>query len=309
MVRCRGFEETAKFLGHSAVFLTITCPSRFHRFSGRGVLNPNWAGATPGDAQKYLCATWARIRAEWHRQGIAPYGFRVAEPHHDGCPHWHILLFAAEDQLGWFKPSREIKNLRDSGTGLIGIAGRYALADNPDEKGALKHRFTCERIDTGKGSATGYIAKYISKNIDGLKEDGSPVGLDFASGTNAEGSSFRVRTWASVWGIRQFQQIGGPSVTVWRELRRLDEDQQAQGNTERELVEHPRSAADRGLWSVYWLMQGGPETSRGAHLLKPYYEVDELGVYGDRRRRVKGLECASQDRVMHTVTRQHRWTV
>ena len=309
MVRCRGFEEVATFVGHEAVFLTITCPSRFHRFNGQGLPNPLWTGATPSDAQRYLCTVWARIRAEWKRQGISPYGFRVAEPHHDGCPHWHILLFAPAHQVGWFVPRRAVAGREDAGAGLVGVAGTYALADSPEEKGAMKHRFSCERIDTAKGSATGYIAKYISKNIDGLKDDGSSVGLDFASGSNADTSCSRVRTWASVWRIRQFQQIGGPSVTVWRELRRLDADAQAQGNAQRELIEHPRSAADRGLWSVFWLLQGGPETLRQAHSLKPFYETTDRGRYGDQRRRVKGVCCTTESGTYATVTRQHEWKV
>ena len=304
MVRCRGFEETAKFYGHEAVFLTLTAPSRFHRFSPSGQPNPKWAGETPKDAQKYLTEVWARIRAAWNRRGIVPYGFRVAEPHHDGCPHWHILLFCPPGLVGWYEPTRAVSRGRLShhqGAGLVGIAGKYALADSPMEPGAMDHRFTYKLIDPSKGSATGYIAKYIAKNVDGIGETGDGVGMDFASGKTAQDASARVRVWASTWGIRQFQQIGGPSVTVWRELRKL-----AEGTVQNDLFEAPRAAADRSLWALFWVLQGGPDAGRVA-LLKPQWDDSTTGRYGDAVRRVVGVTDA--DKVQACQTRLTEWRV
>ena len=266
---------------------------------------------SPKDAQRYLCKLWARIRAEWNRSGFAPYGFRVAEPHHDGCPHWHILLFAPAHHVGWFVPRRLIAGREDHGTGLVGIAGAHALSDSGGEAGAIKHRFSLERIDTSKGSATGYIAKYISKNIDREKEDGAAVGLDFASGKPATDASKRVRTWASTWGIRQFQQIGGPSVTVWRELRRLAKDAE-QPVVQLDLVEGPRSAACRAMWALFWFLQGGPDVSRSELTLRPMYEAEGQGKYGDAAKRVRGVLARDDDNggIEHCqVTRIHTWTV
>jgi hypothetical protein len=147
-------------------------------------------------AQQYrLPDALTLIRAELHRRGIQPYGFRVVEPHHDGTPHWHLLLFM---------PPEHRATVRE-------VMRHYALQEDGDEPGAALHRFKAIAIDPDKGTAAGYIAKYIAKNIDGhaLEKDL----LDKPAQQAAE----QITTWATTWGIRQFQQIGGPSVTVWRQ--------------------------------------------------------------------------------------------
>ncbi|HJV86927.1 MAG TPA: replication endonuclease [Noviherbaspirillum sp.] len=213
MLRIRGFEEIADSLKHVGMFWTITCPSKFHSVGGA---NAKYNGATPRDAQAYLCKVWARIRAALKRKGIQPYGFRIAEPHSDGCPHWHMLLFIA--------PEHE--------TAMSDIVKAHALREDGTEEGAQKNRVKLVRIEAGKGTAAGYIAKYVSKNIDGYGvgdhkafEDGRTYIVQTDIFGNAEiTASERVTYWSQVWGIRQFQQIGGAPVGVWREMRRVAEE-------------------------------------------------------------------------------------
>ncbi|MCP6623627.1 replication endonuclease, partial [Klebsiella pneumoniae] len=74
------------------------------------------------------------------------------------------------------------------------------------EPGAAQYRFTDKPLDEEFGSATGYIAKYISINIDGYGMDGE---FDHESGNPVKELAKRVRAWASRWCIRQFLLIGG----------------------------------------------------------------------------------------------------
>lgn len=93
MVRMRGFEDLAKDMGCAGEFYTITAPSAYHAVHSRGGFVKQWNGSDPRTTQKYLCKVWARARAALKREEISVFGFRVAEPHHDGTPHWHMLLF------------------------------------------------------------------------------------------------------------------------------------------------------------------------------------------------------------------------
>lgn len=70
-------------------------------------------------------------------------------------------------------------------------------------------RFDWKEIDPTKDNATGYIAK----NIDAEHVDG-----DEKAGTKADQGAQHACAWASWWGIRTFQQIGGTPIGIWREL-------------------------------------------------------------------------------------------
>ena len=246
MIRVKGFEMVASQVGHVGEFYTLTTPSRMHACLHNGKPNPRFDGTTIQEAQEYLAHNWGLIRAEFHRRGIQPYGFRVVEPHHDGTPHWHLLLFMPDKHR---EAARQIMRY-------------YALLDNGNEAGAQTHRFKAIAIDPEKGTAAGYIAKYIAKNIDGYALDQDSYGND------AHKAAERITSWANTWGIRQFQQIGGPSVTVWRQLRKLYRT----NNIELEVARRSAAASD---WAAFMLAMGSPESPRHAQPIKPLYERNE----------------------------------
>ncbi|MBK8454115.1 MAG: replication endonuclease [Thiofilum sp.] len=293
MVRMRGFENAAKALGHVGMFYTLTCPSKYHAKTistgGKAIANPTYNGTNPRQAQAYLSTLWKRIRASFKYYELNVYGFRIAEPHHDGTPHWHLLLFMAKQDR--YEVTRLMRE--------------YALSEDGNEKGAFKHRFTVVKIDTTKGSATGYIAKYVSKNIDGVGVD-----EDFESGKSASDSASRVRAWASLWGIRQFQQIGGAPVGVWRELRRI----KAENDLEHDLLKQAYRAADGGDWERYLIAQGGVCVPRSLRPLKLYTlaRIDSstgevlTNKYGEVVAKVKGISLWSNPTI---ETRVHTWRI
>jgi hypothetical protein len=292
--RARGFENLAKDEGHEALFITITCPSKYHRaFSKSGAPNPKWEGLMPDEANAYLNHQWQKTRAELKRNNINPYGFRVVEPQHDGTPHWHMLFFIEAEKL---------EAMQD-------IIRHYALEVDGDENGAAENRCDFKKIDPAKGSATGYILKYIVKNI-----DGKGLGED-QFGNDSLLVAQRIDAWASCWCIRQFQQIGGASVSVWRELRRIREklfSTDKENNTS--VLEQARFAADNSDWQGYTTAMGGISIRLKDRPIKLHYElnIDEqtgecLPSYydGELTTKIKGLWFAGQT----ILTRLYQWRV
>lgn len=292
MTRIRGFENICNEMGFIGEFYTLTAPARYHATIKTGHRNRKWNGASPADTQRYLCSVWQKIRAKLHREEIRIFGIRVAEPHHDATPHWHMLMFMRPEQA---KRVREI--MRD-----------YAWQEDGSEltsDKALKARFHAEAIDPEKGSATGYVAKYISKNIDGYALDGE---TDDESGKDLKETASAVSAWAARWHIRQFQFVGGAPVTVYRELRRMADSETAHGLSVEFAAAH--DAADAGDWAGYVNAQGGPFVRRDELAVRTWYQASEdFNEYGEETVRIKGVYATEVGDDTPILTRLMQWKI
>lgn len=163
---------------------------------------------------------------------------------------------------------------------LISICrNRLLPADVPDSKeaGASKRRFVAEYCDKNKGSAVAYCAAYIAKNLDGKSLD-SHDETDKAMNDMVQ----RVDAWRSAHNIRQFAQIGGPSVTAWREMRRCRNEFQEGSDLFSDLtqaeflaLENIRRAADAGDWAQFVMAMGGVMVKRADQSVRVHYGTPE----------------------------------
>lgn len=289
MVRARGMEAFAKRHDMQALFMVVTCPSRFHARYETGGRNAKWDNSNPRDGQNYLCTLWARVRADLERAGITYYGLRTVEPHHDGTPHWNFLIFAKPLELS-----------------LIRMALRQAsLLDSPDDAGAAERRFKCEQVSEEKGGAAAYISKYISKTV-----DGEYVDTDHESGEPGEVAAERATAWARTWGIRQFQSIGMPPVTVWREVRRTGKATVPAQQSE--LFPELKAAVEMQLWDRFIELTGGLVKRAKRKVAITWRTHDDQGaplknMYGEAIKKVDGWKAFSRRSVTIGIVELAGW--
>ena len=289
MTRLKGLDVIAGDSGHVGLFITGTLGSTFHPVHWHGERNERWSGASVADGHANMMSKWRRTRARWTKHGLTYYGMRVAEPHECGTPHWHIIVFTRAD---------EVRK----------IVGHFLRCFREDERSvprrsALVHRVEVERIRAEKGGAAAYLAKYVSKNIDG-------EGLDTAEKSAAR----RVRGWASAHRIRQFDFFGGPPIGVWREVRRISPDDDALADT---VIAAAHVAANRhddekADWAGFIRVNGGMHCKRRDRPLQLQFEFDvtaqgaKYSAYGDFKwMRITGVEHGP----ILARTRLKRWSI
>ncbi|QBX66891.1 replication endonuclease [Serratia quinivorans] len=288
-----GIETYAARSSHIGLFVTLTTPSRFHPMRtagdrGKSRFNHRWdrEDFTPKDGQRYLVKQWSKMRTAFKDRQLQVYGVRVVEPHHDGTPHWHLMLFTPNNHR---QP-------------VIDILLRYALQQDAGEPGAQENRLQYKHLN--RGGATAYMAKYIAKNLDGyaLEEE-----LDHETGSPLSETANAVSAWASTWRIPQFHPFGLPSIGAYRECRRIRGQSLTQQFDAR--TEAVRAAADTGDFAGYINAQGGANVPRSRQWVRVARDdAPMLNSYDERVQKVVGIYVPhlGPDRVYRTRTLQWR---
>lgn len=295
MTRIAGCQEYADEQDHVAVFVTMTAAGKYHRLKKRGkywVENPNWNGQGTQAAHDWLSLSWQRFRGASDRttktrERLTYYGMRVVEPHIDGTPHWHAVFFMPFEQVSQFTALIQFYQFQRDRDELF-------FDDGKPKAKAMQARVKVDVIDRSQGDAVAYIAKYISKNIDGY-------GLDGLSDLDSKKTKLlevvnNVTAWARCFNFRQFQFQKTPSVTVWRELRRIE------GEQEYSLFERARRAADFGFFSAYFDYMGGHRVSQRERPITLYKEPTE-NRYGEPTEKVTGVTGVG----ITVFTHEHEW--
>ncbi|HHZ0194957.1 TPA: replication endonuclease [Escherichia coli] len=304
MMACvRGMEQVAEARGDVAFFVTVTAPSRFHSVNDDGSLNPKYCGATVRDASDYLVYRFfAAVRRAINKAGLGWYGVRTVESHHDGTPHWHMLVFTS--------PENEAR--------ITEIMRNAAIREDRAELGDdISPRFKCEKIDPAKGTPASYIATYIGKNLDASAfmgndpKTGKPY-VDEESGKTMAETVENAIGWATLHRIRQFQFFGIPPRQVWRELRRLA-GQMARNPAAPQRLDHDDidailAAADVGCFATYITRQGGVLIPRNTYLVRTAYETaEEANDYGEFPQRIYGVRAPSLGERYTICTHPDTW--
>jgi hypothetical protein len=207
----RGHEHWANTQGYTAFFLTLTLPGEYHSYSSGpraadGTYphqrpNADWSREYgPRRAWQELQGRWKRLRsilAARSEDLRAHVGVVVPEPHRDGTPHLHALVYLP-------------RTWRDRNSAEHSTAWELRRALHVVCPGPRAARLEVVRRVPGRRtvSPANYVMKYILKSLNDaqtLAEQG-------------EGGE-RHRAWASARGLRRMRVLGSHGVLrAWQRL-------------------------------------------------------------------------------------------
>ncbi|EIZ6339297.1 TPA: replication endonuclease [Salmonella enterica] len=303
MTRVKGMEELAELdnlaqdSDYIGLFFTWTAPRQYHAWLETGRRNRKWNGASPRETQHYFTRAFKNCSTALTRRGVDIFGMHITESHHDGTPHWHGILFVRREQEATLREVFEYyANAENCGCSCT--SHRPGTGKPPTQS-----QLMIKPINKRQGSATAYITKHICRNIEGC----APGGRDKETGRHWTELARHSAAWASLWGIKQFQFIGGPPVSVWRELRKLSDQKKADSVSP--VFGELHRAAGGSDWAEYTRLQGGLSTVRKNLTMRTWYQMaDEPDECGQYTAIIKGVYLPGTDKAP-VATRTRNWKV
>lgn len=151
----KALEKIAERKDFGCLFLTLTAAPEFHPNPKAG--KNGYKGATAGEANKSIQKDWRSILDSLDNLGIKRdsgeyFGFRVVEVHDDGCPHWHVVIFANRN-LGVFE------SIQNSIERLYQTRGNYFKNNISDIIRVI------EKTDEKSAAPSSYIFGYVLKAL------------------------------------------------------------------------------------------------------------------------------------------------
>jgi hypothetical protein len=191
--------------------VTLTPPKEFytHKPYQTSVYNPKH------EAAEFLQSKWESLCKDLPRLGLlmsegAVFGFRVAEAHKDSTPHWHVILYYPQGQLG------KLKSLFKKHYSESKYVPYFSKSISPNINLPQISPITvdvklAERVEPNNPqAATNYLLKYLGPDRTPLSSNG-----DYCE-------SEKAKAWTQTLRLRQYQLFGlGHSVKMWREIRKL----------------------------------------------------------------------------------------
>lgn len=223
--------ETYNFV---PLFLTLTLPGGYHprttsgRPRGESASNDDWIHG-PKSQMEALNAAWRRFRARLakKREMRQFYGLKVIEPHKDGTPHMHALIWVPRTYGDDNQSSVELVTRHLQAV----LPGTHAtkIDEISEEAAAAKAKKTGKQLQSAAPSS--YVLKYILKSLNVSPAEAAEIGIQVTEDVSDEEHIFgdgadRYKAWACARRIRRFDFVGvSGSLRILQRIRNADESE------------------------------------------------------------------------------------
>jgi len=181
--------------GMAAMMVTMTLPPEYHPSPAAAGTSKYDVRLSPDAAVTELSRRFKKVREKLHRHGIRIFGYWVREPHKDGTPHLHALIYAKPEEMA-----------RIDGF----VQRQFPEPDSWDGSEKTRVASTVVTIDRSKGKATTYMMKYLVKTL-GTAGDGV-LAADQATDGDSDKHGLADRDGIAAWraerGGKTFGLIG-----------------------------------------------------------------------------------------------------